>query len=81
LARNEIEKGKFREQTVAEAMPKVAKMLLKAQDEAREKKQELELSVLSAETNWTCRIVERQAADAITAQALDDIENEDEEMS
>ena len=56
-------------------------MLLKAQDEAREKKQELELSVLSAETNWTCRIVERQVTDAITAQALEDIENEDEEMS
>jgi len=41
-------------------MPKVAKMLLKAQDEAREKKQELELSVLSAETNWTSRIVDRR---------------------
>jgi hypothetical protein len=62
-------------------MPKVAKMLLKAQDEAREKKQELELSVLSAETNWTSRIVDRRQADAITAQALGEIENEDEEMS
>lgn len=62
-------------------MPKVAKMLLKAQDEAREKKQELELLVLSAETNWTSRIVDRRQADAITAQALEEIENEDEEMS
>jgi 20S proteasome subunit alpha 7 len=30
LIRNEVEKGKFREQTVQEALPKVAKMLLKA---------------------------------------------------
>jgi len=81
LARNEIEKGKFREQTCAEAMPKIAKMLLKAQDEAREKKQELELVVLSSETNWTSRIVERAQADAITHQAQNEIENEDEEMS
>ena len=46
LARNEIEKGKFREMTVQEALPKVAKLLLKAQDEMKEKKQELELSIL-----------------------------------
>jgi hypothetical protein len=48
LARNEIEKGKFRQMTVNEALPKVAKLLLKAQDEVREKKMELELSVLCA---------------------------------
>jgi hypothetical protein len=34
--------------TVNEALPKVAKLLLKAQDEVREKKMELELSVLCA---------------------------------
>lgn len=81
LARNEIEKGKFREQTVQEALPKVAKMLLKAQDEMREKKQELEISILGAETNWCSKIMDRKATDALTVQALNEIENEDEEMS
>ena len=38
LARNEIEKGKFQELTVQEAIPKVAKLLLKSQDEMKEKK-------------------------------------------
>lgn len=81
LVRNEIEKGKFREVTVAEAMPKVARMLLKAQDEMREKKMELELAVLSEETKWCSRILDRATTDALCAQALEEIENEDEEMS
>lgn len=38
LVRNEIEKGNFKDLTVAEALPKVAKILLKAQDEMKEKK-------------------------------------------
>ena len=81
LVRNEIEKGKFREQTVAEALPKVARMLLKAQDEMREKKMELELAVLSEETKWTSKILDRASSDALCTAALAEIENEDEEMS
>jgi len=46
LVRNEIEKGKFRELTVEEALPKVAMILLKSQDEVKDKKVELELSML-----------------------------------
>ena len=42
LARNEIEKTNFRELTVEESLPKVAKILLKAQEEMKDKKQELE---------------------------------------
>ena len=38
LARNEIEKGFFREKTVEEALPLVAKILLKSQEEMRDKK-------------------------------------------
>lgn len=38
LARNEIEKGNFREMTVEQALPIVAKILLKAQEEMKEKK-------------------------------------------
>lgn len=81
LVRNEIEKGKFRDVTVAEAMPRVARMLLKAQDEMREKKMELELLVLSEETKWTSKILDRPTVDALCVRALEEIENEDEEMS
>lgn len=38
LARNEIEKTNFREMTVDEALPLIAKILLKAQEEMKEKK-------------------------------------------
>jgi len=37
---------------VKDALPQVAKMLLKAQDEMREKKMEIELSILGEGTNW-----------------------------
>ena len=38
MARNEIEKGHFNEASVDDALPRVAKMLLKAQDEMKDKK-------------------------------------------
>jgi 20S proteasome subunit alpha 7 len=38
LARNEIEKTNFREMTVEAALPLVTKILLKAQEEMKEKK-------------------------------------------
>lgn len=81
LARNEIEKGNFRELTVDQALPRVAKLLLKSQDEMKEKKQELELSVLTAGNNWVNRILDRQSTDALCAAALAEIENEDENMN
>lgn len=81
LVRNEIEKGFFREKTVEEALPEVAKMLLKAQDEVREKKQELELSVLSEQNGWNHKILDRKTTDAITLAALQAIDNEDAEMN
>lgn len=59
MARNEIEKGFFKEATVEEALPRVAKMLLKAQEEMRDKKQELELSVLTEQSGWTNKIIDR----------------------
>lgn len=81
LVRNEIEKGKFRELTVQEALPLVAKMLLKAQDEMREKKMEIELSVLCKDTNWSHKILDRATTDRMTVEAQASIENEDEEMA
>ena len=38
MARNEIEKTKFRDMTVEEAIPKIAKILLKCQEEMKDKK-------------------------------------------
>jgi 20S proteasome subunit alpha 7 len=38
LARNEIEKKNFREMTVTEALPAITKILLKSQEEMKEKK-------------------------------------------
>lgn len=82
LARNEIEKGGFRELTVDEALPRVAKLLLKSQDEMKEKKQEIELTVLS-ELNgeWRHRIIERSVADQLCKDALEAIDAEDADMS
>ena len=37
MARNEIEKTKFADMTVEEALPKIAKILLKCQEEMKEK--------------------------------------------
>lgn len=81
LCRNEIDKGKFRDKTVKEALPMVAKMLLKAQDEMREKKMEIELSVLGEDTKWSHRILNRADCDKMSADALSQLENEDEEMN
>ena len=81
MARNEIEKGFFREATVQESLPKVAKMLLKAQEEMKEKKQELELSILTKETGWVNKILDRKTTDALCAASLEEIENEDAEMN
>jgi 20S proteasome subunit alpha 7 len=81
LARNEIEKKNFREMTVQEALPHIAKILLKSQEEMKEKKQELEISILSDETNYTHKVLDRAIVDQLTAQAAQEIENEQMEMA
>ena len=45
--------------TVAEALPKVAKLLLASHDEMKEKKQELDLSVLEASNGFVHRVLPR----------------------
>ena len=71
--------------TVEEAMPLFAKLLIKSQEEMKEKKQELELSVLRADNNpklnWVHRILDRETTDKITAEAQQSIENDDNQMS
>ena len=59
MARNEIEKQKFRDFTVEEALPKIAKILLKCQEEMKDKKQELELSYISEGTGFKHTIMGR----------------------
>ncbi len=81
LARNEIEKKNFKEMTVQEALPQIAKILLKAQEEMKEKKQELELSIIGEETNYTHKILDRAFVDHLTQQAEQEIENEQMEMA
>jgi 20S proteasome subunit alpha 7 len=80
MCRNEIEKTNFRELTVQQALPKVAKVLLKAQEEMKDKKQELELSVLCADTKWTHKILDRHTVDQLTAHALTEIEAEEDDQ-
>ena len=80
LTRNEIEKTNYRELTVQQALPKIAKVLLKAQEEMKDKKQELELSVLCADTKWVHKILDRQTTDQLTVAALAEIEQEEDEQ-
>ena len=61
-------------------MPKVAKLLLKAQDEMKEKKQELELSILAESTGWVSKILDRSQIDALCAAAKAEIEADDDNM-
>ena len=81
LARNEIEKKNFRELTVNEALPLVTQILLKSQEEMKEKKQELELSILSDETKYSHKILDRAFVDHLTEQAAKEIENEQMEIA
>ena len=59
LARNEIEKTNFKDLTVEEALPKFAKILLKAQEEMKDKKQELELSYISEGSKFRHKVLDR----------------------
>ena len=76
LARNEIEKQNFKDMTVQEALPLIAKILLKAQEEIKDKQMELELSVLSEDTGYTHKILDRATVGRYTEQAQQEIENE-----
>lgn len=81
LARNEIEKKNFKDLTVQEALPLIAKILLKSQEEMKEKKQELEISIISDETDFKHKILDRAIVDQLTAQASQEIENEQMEIA
>ena len=46
-----------------QALPRVAKLLLKAQEEMKDKKQEVELSVMCEDTKWVHKIMDRVTVD------------------
>jgi|TARA_B110000305_G_C19360084_1_gene598951 20S proteasome subunit alpha 7 len=81
MARNEIEKTKFKDMTVEEAIPVIAKILLKCQEEMKDKKQELEISYISEKSGYKHKIIDRAAVDDITKAALTAVQGEDVEMS
>jgi len=81
MARNEIEKGNYREMTVDEALPKIAKILLKCQEEMKDKKQELELGILTEETGFKHKILDRATVERLTTQAKQEIQGEDVDMA
>ena len=66
IARNEIEKTKWSDKTVEKSLPQVARILLKCQEEMKDKKQELELSILSETTGWKHKIIDRATVDSLT---------------
>jgi len=66
--------------TVEEALPKVAKILLKAQEEMKDKKQELELSYISESSGFIHKILDRASTDALTEQAKKELDGDDVEM-
>ncbi len=80
LARNEIEKKSFKDITVNEAVPIIAKILLKSQEEMKEKKQELEISIISEETKFRHKVLDREFVDKLTIQTQKEIEDEQMEL-
>lgn len=81
IARNEIEKTNFKDMTVTEAVPLIAKILLKSQEEMKDKKQELELSILSEDTGFTHKILDRVFVDQLALTAHEEIESDQMEMA
>ena len=54
---------------------------MKAQEEMKDKKQEIELSMIGEGTGYKHRILDRKFIDDLTAKALEEIENEQMEMA
>lgn len=80
MARNEIEKAKFQDMTVEQALPKIAKILLQCQEEMKEKKQDLEISYISESSSHKHKILDRAAMDTLISDAQKNLASEDVEM-
>ena len=75
----------YNEEDRGEGMPRTLKMgveeSLRRFEEMKEKKQEIEISIISEETGYKHKILDRSIVDALSAKALEEIENEQMEMS
>ncbi len=76
-AKTDIEKYKFQEKTVEEALGYVAKILVAVHDDAKDKPMEVELSTLCAATGWRHEPVSDERRDAAVAWARAQIEAEE----
>lgn len=76
VTKAELEKHKFSEKTVEEAIPLVARMIVLSHKEMREKRFEFEASVISAATNGVHKIIPKELRVAAEKAAEEQIENE-----
>jgi len=76
-AKTEIEKYKFQEKTVAEAVGYVAKILCSVHDDVKDKPMEVELSVISESNGWRHELLSKEKRDAAVKWAKDQIEAEE----
>jgi len=76
-AKTEIEKGRFGEKSVEEALNLVAKILVGVHDDTKDKPMEVELSWISAATGWKHVHVTAARRDAAVAWAKQAVEDEE----
>jgi len=80
-ARNEIERLDLSKKTVREAAYFVAKILLTCFEESKDKKHELEMSWITAETNFEHQMVPQEFLDEQEERAKSEIEKDQMDMS
>eukprot|EP01015_Nassula_variabilis_P030725 TRINITY_DN679_c0_g1_i12.p1 TRINITY_DN679_c0_g1~~TRINITY_DN679_c0_g1_i12.p1 ORF type:complete len:249 (-),score=34.64 TRINITY_DN679_c0_g1_i12:94-840(-) len=75
-ARSELEKRDFKSMTCREALQQIAKIINLCHEEFKEKRFEVELSWICAETNYQHQLVPLQLRDEVDKKAKDEIERE-----
>lgn len=76
MTKAELEKHKFAEKTVEEALPLVARMIVLSHKEIREKRFEFEASVVSNGTHGIHKIVDQAVRKTIEKEAEEQLERE-----
>jgi 20S proteasome subunit alpha 7 len=76
ITKAELEKGKFSEKTVAEALPLVARMIVLGHKEMREKRFEFEASWICQASDNIHKIIDKDVRVAVEKEAEDQVEKE-----
>ena len=76
VTRAELEKNKFNEMTVEQALPLVARMIVLSHKETREKRFELEASWICPHTNNVHKLLDIEKRKALEKAAEEQIEKE-----